>query len=101
MQVSFLDIKSLGLLLIWYIFSKSSLAFNYTTNILGFISVKVVLEYLGSIAAFCTIIYNIVKTGELLHKHFISIKWKRKRKTDKSTIPNPMAESEVNDDQFD
>lgn len=45
----------------------------------GFITVKVLLEFLGSILTISTIVYNVVKTINEVKKFIMNLKWFKKR----------------------
>lgn len=90
MHPTYSMLKSIGLLAIYYLFSTT----RNLAVVLGLINVKIVLEYLGSIAAFSTVAYNTVKTWELVYKYYLAFKYKRKRKKDIKPVSEDI-------DQFD
>lgn len=72
------DLRSL------YLFSSYCILhfFSGWSPVLAFIVVKTILEYLGSLAAFSTILYNFFKSYGEVRRVVLDYKWKRKRRQD-------------------
>ncbi len=47
---------------------------------LGLVTVKVIMEFLGSVLTISTIIYNVVKAANEVKKFLLGIRWLQKKK---------------------